>query len=267
MDPSALIDTLSPNDMDMWNGYNFFSDENLNHTIKDDIKEENLDMDCCFSSICPNDLINSLESNLKTNFNDDNLDYNSCSSVSPPENHVETFDFVPCILQEQVGFSTSNLLSIGLDTETAKYDLDSLSSSPSSASSSTLPSPSEIHAEHKTPGQIYNIEHNCSKKTVLINKDKTKRAVLPPSPPSSFGSDSESNQSCQSVSKHVVHNQLSVSKTKNNVKNTILKQNKGHSFQTKSSNKFKSATNNSKSSLNNSDEDCWPFFVSLSVSV
>ncbi|RNA28973.1 cyclic AMP-responsive element-binding 3 1 isoform X1 [Brachionus plicatilis] len=267
MDPSALIDTLSPNDMDMWNGYNFFSDENLTASIKDDIKEENLDMDCCFSSICPNDLINSLETNLKSHFHEQNFDYNSSASVSP-EDHAQPFDFVPCVLQEPVGLSSSSLLSIGLDNQAVKYDLETVSCSPSSASSSALSSPAQNSVEQKTPGQLYHIQHvqNLAKPSdpIGMDKSKNKSALLPPSPPSSLGSDSESNQSCQSVYKSEAQSSAHAPKSKNTLKSSFLKQTKNQSYHSKSAGRCKSSTAGSKSSLNNLDDDCWPFFVSLS---
>lgn len=68
MDPSILLDTFSPEDMDIWQSYNLFVDDSINSSIKEQIKEENTDiMDCCFSSICPNDLINNSNNNLDTN--------------------------------------------------------------------------------------------------------------------------------------------------------------------------------------------------------
>lgn len=296
MDPSALIDTLSPNDMEMWNGYNFFSDENINSSIKDDIKEENLDMDCCFSSICPNDLINSIESSLvKSNsLQDEHFDYNSLSSSSSsssvsPDTHrneinMETFDFVPCLLADQANnldLNASGLLTVGLEQQNEKvikYEVDSMSSSPCSSTCSTLPSPSQ-HVEQK-PGQIYQIQNlqqssNLLKKSnvIAVDKTKVKNSILPPSPPSSFGSDSESNQSCQSTKKQLVSSQAAIllSKSKNTAKNgaTIVKQIKHQQYQVKANNsqaKSKSTVNNSKSNnlSSNSDDDCWPFFVSLS---
>jgi len=81
MDPAILLDTFPPVDMDMWHSYNsFLVEENLSNGLKLDhshhhqtdgassdssssssspteIKEEHIDMECCFSSICPNDLI------------------------------------------------------------------------------------------------------------------------------------------------------------------------------------------------------------------
>ena len=42
MDPALLLDTLSPEDMEMWHNYNFFSDDNINSNSKDGIKEENI---------------------------------------------------------------------------------------------------------------------------------------------------------------------------------------------------------------------------------
>ena len=67
MDAQLLLDTLQAEDIDMWHGYNLFSDENLNASSslnhgsnKDQIKEENIDMDC-LSSICPNDLLSHMD--------------------------------------------------------------------------------------------------------------------------------------------------------------------------------------------------------------
>jgi hypothetical protein len=42
MDPTLLLDTLSPEDMEIWNNYNCFSDDNINLNVKDNIKEENI---------------------------------------------------------------------------------------------------------------------------------------------------------------------------------------------------------------------------------
>jgi hypothetical protein len=39
MDPNILLDSF-PDDMEMWN-YNLFSDDTINSSIKDQIKEEN----------------------------------------------------------------------------------------------------------------------------------------------------------------------------------------------------------------------------------
>jgi hypothetical protein len=42
MDPANLLDTFSAVDMEMWHSYNFFADENINASLKDEIKEENI---------------------------------------------------------------------------------------------------------------------------------------------------------------------------------------------------------------------------------
>jgi hypothetical protein len=42
MDPSMLLDTLSPEDMEIWHNYNCFSDDNINLNLKESIKEENI---------------------------------------------------------------------------------------------------------------------------------------------------------------------------------------------------------------------------------
>jgi hypothetical protein len=42
MDPANLLDTFSTADMEMWHSYNFFTDENINASLKDEIKEENI---------------------------------------------------------------------------------------------------------------------------------------------------------------------------------------------------------------------------------
>jgi hypothetical protein len=41
MDPALILDTLSPEDMEIWHNYNFFSDD-VNSNLKDSIKEENI---------------------------------------------------------------------------------------------------------------------------------------------------------------------------------------------------------------------------------
>ena len=60
MDPNILLDTFSAEDIDIWQSYNLFVDEHITSPhLKEPIKEESADlMDCCFSSICPDDLIN-----------------------------------------------------------------------------------------------------------------------------------------------------------------------------------------------------------------
>lgn len=74
MDPNILLDTFSAEDMDIWQSYNLFVDENINspQLSKDQIKQEESQnsadlMDCCFSSICPNDLINNSVQPVNTN--------------------------------------------------------------------------------------------------------------------------------------------------------------------------------------------------------
>ena len=47
MDPNILLDSF-PDDMDtIWN-YNLFSDDTINSSIKDQIKEENSGKECAF---------------------------------------------------------------------------------------------------------------------------------------------------------------------------------------------------------------------------
>lgn len=41
MDPSILLDTFSAEDIDIWQSYNLFVDDNINSSIKEQIKEEN----------------------------------------------------------------------------------------------------------------------------------------------------------------------------------------------------------------------------------
>ncbi|CAF0880318.1 unnamed protein product [Brachionus calyciflorus] len=306
MDPTALIDTLSPNDMEIWNGYNFFTEENINSSLKDDIKEENIDMDCCFSSICPNDLINSIENNLiKSSIHEEHFDYNSLcssstsSSVSPDIHKNETdFDetelnFVPCqLLQEHTTLnnydilSKNGILSIGSKEDQnenlVKFEeFDSISTPTISASSSQMPSPSQnlpIEIKSTRINPIHNIvpEELLIKTNSVSLENKIKNSILPPSPPSSLSSDSESNQSSQSIKKtflsSTANSKIIVSKSKNASIN-VLRQLKNQSFQIKSTNaKNKQLLNNTKSNSNNnntnqisnSDDDCWPFFVSLS---
>lgn len=43
MDPNILLESFSPDDMEIWQSYNLFTDETINSSssIKDQIKEEN----------------------------------------------------------------------------------------------------------------------------------------------------------------------------------------------------------------------------------
>ena len=41
MDPSMLLETFSAEDMDIWQSYNLFVDDNINASLKEQIKEEN----------------------------------------------------------------------------------------------------------------------------------------------------------------------------------------------------------------------------------
>ena len=114
MDPNILLESFSPDDMEIWQSYNLFTDETINSSssIKDQIKEENTGkkklryelfnffliililkidmMDNIFTSICPNDLMNPCHYNqdqqqhqiqydyIRNNSNNNNIkEYNS----------------------------------------------------------------------------------------------------------------------------------------------------------------------------------------------
>jgi len=112
---------------------------------------------------------------------------------------------------------------------------------------------------------------------------------LPPSPPSSFGSDSESNQSTSTAAtKTMIKSTKSSLKTKfksnklnnqlrSNATSTIIKQLRNQPYSLKSTKatkiqkavtiKTESGLDTSNSFLNvstNSDDDCWPFLCSIS---
>jgi hypothetical protein len=42
MDANLLLETLSAEDMDMWHDYSLFTDENIDSSLKDEIKAENI---------------------------------------------------------------------------------------------------------------------------------------------------------------------------------------------------------------------------------
>jgi hypothetical protein len=124
MDPALLLDALSPDDMEMWQcgGYSFFPDDNLNtvsvstsgsSSYKDSIKEENIEMDYCLSSICPNDLLS-------------NLDQNLLSAASSSNNNTNTN-----------GVAYINTTNLNSNNSNANFSNHSLSSSSSSSSSTT----------------------------------------------------------------------------------------------------------------------------------
>lgn len=82
MDPALLLDALSPDDMEMWEcGYNFFSEENVNSSFKDSVKEENMETEYCLSSICPNDLLNNMDSQNYI-YSNNNINYDQNNSFS-----------------------------------------------------------------------------------------------------------------------------------------------------------------------------------------
>jgi hypothetical protein len=41
MDPNILLETFSAEDMDIWQSYNLFVDDNISNNLKEQIKEEN----------------------------------------------------------------------------------------------------------------------------------------------------------------------------------------------------------------------------------
>ncbi len=128
MDPNILLDTFSPEDMDIWQSYNLFVDDNINSSIKDQIKEENPDMmDGCFSSICPNDLINN------------NLDHNQ----SPNE-----------IAYQQAIYATQPAHNAHYDQQTSTEYYSHNSSSSCSNSPSIICSDSSQYFEPNKPIQL-----------------------------------------------------------------------------------------------------------------
>lgn len=164
MDPALLLDTLSPEDMEMWHNYNFFSDDNINSNSKDGIKEENIEMDYCFTSICPNDLINNLDGQLNqtsvSNSSDkarqqtDNsfnqkygsiIDYNSSisssSSSSSPNGDQQSYEYTPYLIDIESG--DYNHIS-GLFQSNGLNEASSSSSTSSSPPCSILSSSSSI---------------------------------------------------------------------------------------------------------------------------
>ena len=144
MDPALLLDTLSPDDMEMWQcgGYNFFADDNnLNpHTsngsasFKDSIKEENIEMDYCLSSICPNDLLSNMDQHLlsSTNTNPNtNIAYINNNVVASNANFGNT---------NYMHTNTANLMD-RYEAYSASFSSNSSSSSSSSSYTSSSSSP------------------------------------------------------------------------------------------------------------------------------
>lgn len=380
MDPTILLDTFSADDMDIWQNYNLFVDDNINSSLKEQIKEENTDlMDCCFSSICPNDLINNVENNLDKPNIESTLDFNqqlnqqqpiyasninydqqsstneyystnssSCSSSPSIESTNQYFETKPamqlnldsltftqqqqCIVNNNENannFQTiyeSNFPVINdnkieyfqisnSENEPSLSPSSSVSSSSLSTSSASSTTGDNNFSTEKTfdrqksskkiqklselstnPQSIIIVEapqnnnKNTESLTISTSQKLSKKSanILPPSPPSSFGSDSESNQSTTSSTNHITSSKLvglksnkllKSSKLNNQLRNnaTIIKQmrHQPYSFkQAKNANKSKvvikaetSILDTSNSLLNlstNSDDDCWPFLCSLS---
>ena len=89
MDPALILDTLTPDDMEIWQcgGYNFFNEDNLNASFRDSIKEENIEMEYCLSSICPNDLLSNMDATTRTYLSNVN------NSNTFPANAYSSYDF------------------------------------------------------------------------------------------------------------------------------------------------------------------------------
>lgn len=265
MDPALLLDTLSTEDMEMWHSYNFFTDENQtnnnqNDSLKDEIKEENIDMDSCFSSICPNDLLNNIseynsDCSIKLNAQLDSNNF-SCSSVSQsPNSHAsELMQIQNYNILESNNYNDNNNNINNNNVYSNEYlsnnSYDILSTSVSSVSSvvsSAIPSPSlsitnrpndyvvnnnlqtyqsnVINRKQIEPADAFQMQTNSvmiitspsnvniDNNQILIvnnnnetlttehsninnsNNEIITNTILPPSPPSSTGSDTESNHS------------------------------------------------------------------------
>lgn len=305
-------------------------------------------MDCCFSSICPNDLINNIN-NLTENdigkqifyqnqnsTNDEafSYEYSSSSSTSSSSSrspnldemkassiNIDTFDFVPCMLQDGHNQNTNNqsdliLTPLGI---TQEYSING--NQHQNYDNESSPQIIEYQNEKLTrsTGQIYQIyqtngiaNNNSATTPILIvqdtkasntvtnaQKSKLNKNTLPPSPPSSFGSDSESNQSSTSSAQSTGANSLNLSLKKSllpSTKSTLIQKSSKHglgssvlksatilkqirhqpysvkSSSSKQSKSGSSSLNTSKNSVHNNncsndDDDCWPFLCSLSVSI
>jgi hypothetical protein len=112
MDPALLLDTLSPDDMEMWQcGYNFFNEENVNSSFKESVKEENMEAEYCLSSICPNDLLNNLDDQ---NYLFTNINYGQNNTFNQPiisNNNSNNNDFVNNITDKYDSYSSSSSYS------------------------------------------------------------------------------------------------------------------------------------------------------------
>ena len=112
MDPALLLDTLSPDDMEMWQcGYNFFNEENVNSSFKESVKEENMEAEYCLSSICPNDLLNNIDDQ---NYLFTNINYAQSNTFNQPiisNNNTNNNDFVNSITDKYDSYSSSSSYS------------------------------------------------------------------------------------------------------------------------------------------------------------
>lgn len=308
-------------------------------------------MDYCFSSICPNDLINNVEetrqnnqsTNHVTNYQQINPEETNCfslnnnnffadeayvtgsSSCSPSSvssssassvssagsplfdqlkptqsgNNLETIEFAsPCLLT--AGFNKIDEISFQPQSEQPiDYILNNFSNNQPQIhklNEITKLSPGVFHIQQKSPTVIKPIL--VSPQPILIvdpstsnakpsgkhsidcseNEPSGKKAnILPPSPPSSFVSDSESNHSSSSSASNITSAptpkiiKASNKINKSNIKgsNTLIKQIRQQSSIVNISTKSistKSAAKTAKISAScNSDDDCWPFLCSLNV--
>lgn len=193
MDPNILLDTFSPDDMDIWQSYNLFTDDNINSSIKDQIKEENTDLMDCFTSICPNDLLNTVEQHQMQQINQMNYNHtntkeygeeyysSSCSSSSPSSSslsadhspnifddtnkqqvnniNLDTINFIPCMLNQANNYEYQN----NDDLSSSYQSFDQICNSNNSSDSCSLSASSNQ--------DIYSVSCNNKTNSFVINND------------------------------------------------------------------------------------------------
>ena len=168
MDPSILLDTFSAEDIDIWQSYNLFVDDNINSSIKEQIKEENTDlMDCCFSSICPNDLINNVEN-----------DNNNKSPIFNYQNQYSTSDGSSQLSYDNQ--SSKNVATFG--DEFYSTNSSSCSSSPSIESNQyfEIKQPISMHLDNnyqQIPHLTINNDNNFQQVFEPVNNNNTNNQV------------------------------------------------------------------------------------------